>query len=168
VEYSSVLDFWNGVNFIDHGKSSVGWSKLNQFFAHDGEYFGVSGSGVFVRANSALNLWNGIYQNNFGDIPNGWDSDNTFVLTSEGLYGLSNNSGQFLWPDGIDLRFGSSGATFLGSQSSFGWSYNNQFFGDNSMNGIALDSQGNLIDASAPLALGALSLLGFACMRRRR
>jgi len=49
------------------------------------------------------------------------------------------------------LQYGTSSSTYLGAQPAFGWSYNNQFFGDNSMNGIALNAQGNLINASALL-----------------
>ena len=168
VQYDSVEDLWNGINFVDYGKSAVGWSRVNQFFAHGGEYFGVSGNGTLVRSSSALDLWNGVYLNNYGDIPNGWDSDNTFLLTSEGLYGLSNSSSQYYWSEGTQLQYGGASATILAPQSPFGWSYNNQFFGDNSMNGIALNAQGNLIDASAPLAIGAFGLLGLLAVRRKK
>ena len=169
VRYDSVSDLWNGINYVDYGTSAVGWSWVNQFFAHNGEYFGVSGSGTLVRASSALNLWSGVYLDNYGDIPNGWDSDNTFLLTDEGLYGLSDNSSQYYWQNGQRLQYGSaSEATLLGPQPAFGWSYNNQFFGDNSMNGIALNAQGNLITASAPLALGLLGMCGLLAARRRK
>lgn len=168
VQYDSVEDLWNGVNFVDYGKSAVGWSRVNQFFAHGGEYFGMSGNGTLVRSSSALDLWNGVYLDNYGDTPNGWDSDNTFMLTSEGLYGLSNNSSQYYWSEGSQLQYGGASATILAPQSPFGWSYNNQFFGDNSMNGIALNAQGNLIDASAPLAIGAFGLLGLLAVRRKK
>ena len=168
VQYDSVEDLWNGVNFVDYGKSAVGWSRVNQFFAHGGEYFGMSGNGTLVRSSSALDLWNGVYLDNYGDTPNGWDSDNTFMLTSEGLYGLSNNSRQFYWSEGKQLQYGTASAKGMGPQSPFGWSYNNQFFGDNSMNGIALNAQGNLIDASAPLAIGAFGLLGLLAVRRKK
>jgi len=121
-----------------------------------------------VRSSSALDLWNGVYLDNYGDTPNGWDSDNTFMLTSEGLYGLSNNSSQYYWSEGKQLQYGTASAKGMGPQSPFGWSYNNQFFGDNSMNGIALNAQGNLIDASAPLAIGAFGLLGLLAVRRKK
>ena len=168
VQYDSVEDLWNGVNFVDYGKSAVGWSRVNQFFAHGDEYFGMSGNGTLVRSSSALDLWNGVYLDNYGDTPNGWDSDNTFMLTSEGLYGLSNNSSQYYWSEGSQLQYGGASATILAPQSPFGWSYNNQFFGDNSMNGIALNAQGNLIDASAPLAIGTFGLLGLLAVRRKK
>lgn len=168
VQYDSVEDLWNGVNFVDYGKSPQGWTRVNQFFAHDGEYFGMSGNGTLVRSSSVLDLWNGVYVDNYGRTPNGWDSNNTFLLTSEGLYGLSDSSSQYYWNEGSQLQYGTASATVLGGQSSFGWSYNNQFFGDNSMNGIALNAQGNLIDASAPLAISAFGLLGLLAARRRK
>ena len=168
VQYDSVEDLWNGVNFVDYGKSPQGWTRVNQFFAHDGEYFGMSGNGTLVRSSSVLDLWNGVYVDNYGRTPNGWDSNNTFLLTTEGLYGLSDNSRQFYWSEGSQLQYGGASATILAPQSPFGWSYNNQFFGDNSMNGIALNAQGNLIDASAPLAIGAFGLLGLLAVRRKK
>ena len=103
---------------------------------------------------------------NHGKSPVGWTWNNRYFMADGNVYGEDGRNHLVRYDSVSDLWNGTNYVDY--GTSSVDWSRINPFFCDNSMNGIALNAQGNLITASAPLALGLLGMCGLFAARRRK